>query len=261
MANPYIPLPDAQPAPDYLQSLGQVWAARGQQQLAQQRAMETARAQHNYQNQLKLEDAYRQPPTLLRRDNNQPVTQQDPMQEARDKITRLRGVGTPEASDRADDAEKMLFENQRNQVSLQQQQQQLMKGHVGNAATLAIAAANADPAIAQNAWDAFYRYSKANNLDPDNHLSPVYDPKAAQYYAHLGMTARDQMQQQLELDHAKESARHNQSTEQHQADQLNEMQRYHNQIMNTRRGAPSAAPSAPQLGTSFGDYITNRPSQ
>lgn len=238
----YVPIQQDR-EPGWFETLGQIYQNRAQQQLMQARAQEMQQKDQDLRRQQRDFQDDQEIRRALRPQTNADGTQEP--REVRNQIAVLRGLGTSAALKQADALEQAELDRQQNHLRLQQQQQELMKTHVENAATLAAASAYADPSMAQNAWDNFYRYSKANNLDPDNHLSPVYDPKAAQYYAHLGMAARQQMQQQLEQDHAADYARRNQSLQQYQTDRLNEMQRYHDEVLATRRPKRDGATAAP----------------
>lgn len=178
-----------------------------------------------------------------------------------DQVTRLTQLGTPGALKTAADLQDMYFNRQRQEALLANEQQDLQAKKLEHVARLAVAAHKAGPGMSQLAWTPFVRAARDAGFDPDNHLSDVYSDEAAEYYGNLGMSALQQMDQQRQQDQDREAALRNQQLQQNQADRQAEMQRYHDQIVATRRGsrrAPVSPSLAPQPGTSLGDYIPTR---
>lgn len=197
MGSPYVPLPDIQ-QPSYLQTLGQVWGIRERRALANEHAIDTAKKQHDLQITQRIDSALQQQPTLINRSTGQPVQQQDPAQQIASAAQRLRAIPSPEAWAKADDLEKAFTAHQTALAALQKQQQEVQDYHIGQAATKFQAVLSAPDGMKQNAWTDAVKYSTDHGLDPEGHLSQIYDPGQAQYFSNLGQTAVQQIQQKRE---------------------------------------------------------------
>jgi hypothetical protein len=255
----YVPIQQSR-EPGWFETLGQAYQNRAQQQLMQARAQEMQQRdldlrqqQQDFHDNQEIRRALR--PQMNADGKPQPS-------EAAGQIANLRGLGTTAARKQADAMEQAEFERQQQQYLLQQHHQKIHDHDIEEVSSLAASAMHAPKGMEQTAWTAFVKKAREKGFDLENHLSDLYSPEAAQYYGNLGASALEQIRQQREQDQASETTRHHKWLEQNQANQLSEMQRYHNGMLATRRGSSRApasqTPSTPQPGINLGDYLPDR---